>query len=123
MHPLPKSCVTCGREITYRKKWARDWAQVKYCSNACRSHRVGDVDRRLEQSILDLLGRRAAAASVCPSEAARSIGGENWRPLMERARQAARRLVDRGVIDITQNGVVVDPSYAKGPIRLRLRRL
>lgn len=117
-----KSCVVCGRLITYRKKWARNWAEVKYCSDGCRRRPVGDVDRQLEQAICDLLGRRAVDASICPSEAARRVGGENWQPLMERARQAARRLVDQGKIDITQNGKVVDPSRAKGPIRLRRRR-
>jgi hypothetical protein len=38
---------------------------------------------------------------------------------MERARAAARRLVAAGEIVMAQRGVVVDPSRAKGPIRLR----
>jgi hypothetical protein len=38
---------------------------------------------------------------------------------MERTRCAARRLVDQGKIEILQNGRIVDPSFAKGPIRLR----
>ncbi|WP_430426334.1 DUF2256 domain-containing protein [Phenylobacterium sp.] len=32
-----KTCVACGRPFTWRKKWARDWANVKYCSDRCRS--------------------------------------------------------------------------------------
>ncbi|MEM8738428.1 MAG: DUF2256 domain-containing protein [Planctomycetota bacterium] len=33
---LPKKvCVRCGREFVWRKKWARDWAEVKYCSKRC----------------------------------------------------------------------------------------
>jgi hypothetical protein len=39
---------------------------------------------------------------------------------MEPARAAARRLVSHGRIVITQKGSVVDPSTARGPIRLRL---
>ena len=31
-----KVCATCGRPFAWRKKWARDWDQVKYCSDACR---------------------------------------------------------------------------------------
>ena len=42
------------------------------------------------------------------------------RPLMEPVRQAARRLAARGVLDITQKGLVVDPAAFRGPIRLRL---
>lgn len=83
-----------------------------------------DVDRQLEASILDLLSRRAAGATICPSEAARAVGGDTddaWRDLMESSRRAARRLVAAGEIEITQKGRVVDPSTAKGPIRLRRR--
>jgi hypothetical protein len=40
---------------------------------------------------------------------------------MERARSAARRLVERGLADITQRGRAIDPSTARGPIRVRLR--
>lgn len=31
-----KPCVVCGRPFTWRKKWERNWAEVKYCSDACR---------------------------------------------------------------------------------------
>jgi hypothetical protein len=30
-----KICAACGRPFTWRKKWARDWAEVKYCSKRC----------------------------------------------------------------------------------------
>ena len=32
-----KPCACCGRPFTWRKKWARDWEQVRYCSDACRA--------------------------------------------------------------------------------------
>lgn len=31
-----KVCVTCGREFAWRKKWAKVWEDVQYCSRACR---------------------------------------------------------------------------------------
>ena len=31
-----KPCVACGRPMTWRKRWQRDWAQVKFCSERCR---------------------------------------------------------------------------------------
>jgi hypothetical protein len=40
---------------------------------------------------------------------------------MEPARRAARRLVTAGKVDITQGGQIIDPSAAKGPIRIRRR--
>ena len=127
MSPMPseneKACACCGRRITWRKKWARSWDAISYCSDACRKRRVRGVDVQLEEAILTLLSERAADASLCPSEAARRVGGEHgWPTLMEPARAAARRLVARGAIEIIQGGRRIDPSTAKGPIRLRRTR-
>jgi hypothetical protein len=116
-----KTCASCGRRIEWRAAWAKNWPEVRYCSEACRARKVTDVDRELESTILGLLAGRAVSATACPSEAARAVGGDEWRDLMEPARRAARRLVARGEIDITQGGSVVDPSTARGPIRLRKR--
>jgi hypothetical protein len=33
----PKVCAHCGREFEWRKKWARDWERVKYCSERCKA--------------------------------------------------------------------------------------
>jgi Protein of unknown function (DUF3253) len=83
----------------------------------------------LESAIRDLLAARAATATICPSDAARRVAtehgsadDEDWRSLMEPARIAARRLVDRGEVEIVQRGRVVDPATAKGPIRIRRAR-
>jgi hypothetical protein len=32
-----KDCEHCSRIITWRKKWERDWASVKYCSGSCKA--------------------------------------------------------------------------------------
>lgn len=116
-----KSCAGCGRRITWRKKWARTWDEVRWCGEACRRRGLTATDRELEEAIGALLAGRAPSATVCPSEAARRVGGERWRELMEPARQAARRLVAAGAVEITQGGRVVDPSSARGPIRIRGR--
>ncbi|MBD3788559.1 MULTISPECIES: DUF2256 domain-containing protein [Thioclava] len=31
-----KLCAHCARPFTWRKKWARDWEQVRFCSERCR---------------------------------------------------------------------------------------
>ncbi|MBD3677363.1 MAG: DUF2256 domain-containing protein [Rhodobacteraceae bacterium] len=31
-----KTCATCGRPFTRRRKWAAVWDEVKYCSERCR---------------------------------------------------------------------------------------
>lgn len=117
-----KVCASCGRRITWRKKWDRDWANVRYCGDACRRRKNSRDDGLLEEAILSLLADRSAGATICPSEAARRVDPGGWADRMEDARRAARRLVDRGVVEITQGGRVVDPSTARGPIRVRLVR-
>ncbi|MDA0255338.1 MAG: DUF2256 domain-containing protein [Planctomycetota bacterium] len=35
--PKPtKACAACGRPFEWRRKWARCWEQVRYCSDRCR---------------------------------------------------------------------------------------
>ena len=122
-----KPCAVCGREITWRKKWERSWAEVRYCSDSCRkrakSGTASAQDAALEAAILALLASRGAGKTICPSEAARQVAGSEertaWEPLMEPARAAARRLHAAGKLVITQGGHPVDPSHAKGPIRLK----
>lgn len=40
MHRKPhlpaKTCPVCERPFAWRKKWARDWERVIYCSERCR---------------------------------------------------------------------------------------
>ncbi|WP_166258129.1 DUF2256 domain-containing protein [Marinobacter salicampi] len=31
-----KTCLACRRPFVWRKKWARDWEKVRYCSERCR---------------------------------------------------------------------------------------
>ncbi len=35
-----KPCVACGRPMSWRRRWARHWDEVKYCSDACRRTRA-----------------------------------------------------------------------------------
>ncbi len=128
-----KHCRVCGRRVEWRKAWERDWAEVRHCSAGCRRRGLGPVDRALESTILELLAARRAGATICPAEAARAVAlpasevsaaavwsaAEPWRDLLEPARMAARRLVTRGELEILQGGRVVDPSTARGPVRLR----
>jgi hypothetical protein len=32
-----KPCAVCGRAMTWRKAWAKNWESVLYCSDACRA--------------------------------------------------------------------------------------
>jgi hypothetical protein len=111
-------CASCGRSFGWHRRWARNWDEVRYCSRACRGRGVTAADRALEAAILELLGNRAAGATICPSEAARRVRPDDWRDWMEPTRRAARRLVARGELRMLQKGRPVDPDTAKGPVRL-----
>lgn len=34
-----KPCVVCGRPMSWRRAWAKNWDEVRYCSEACRRRR------------------------------------------------------------------------------------
>lgn len=34
-----RTCAACGRPFAWRKKWAKVWDSVLYCSDACRTGR------------------------------------------------------------------------------------
>jgi hypothetical protein len=36
LHLPSKICEQCQKPFNWRKKWERDWEQVKYCSERCR---------------------------------------------------------------------------------------
>jgi hypothetical protein len=120
--PEPKDCRSCGRRIEWRKKWERNWDSVRYCSDSCRARKVRPVDLALEDWLLSRLRSTPRGRGIDPADAATALGSEDGPELGESARSAARRLVNRGAAEMVQNGAVVDPSTAKGPVSLRLPR-
>ncbi len=38
-HLPEKICLVCQRSFTWRKKWKKDWDNVKYCSEKCRKNK------------------------------------------------------------------------------------
>jgi hypothetical protein len=39
-----KICAACGRPMSWRKRWAANWNEVKYCSDRCRKTRPPSAD-------------------------------------------------------------------------------
>lgn len=75
--------------------------------------------RAVEAAILALLAERRPGASICPSEVARRLDPDDWRPRLAEVRAAAAALAAAGRLVVTQRGRPVDPASARGPIRLR----
>ena len=116
--PEPKTCVSCGRRITWRKAWARDWDSVRYCSAGCRRRGITATDQALETALRALLAT-SGRTGVDPETAAAQVSSTADEDLREPSRRAARRLVASGEAELVQQGRVVDPSTARGPVRLR----
>ena len=76
------------------------------------------ADAALREEILRIAERRGSEKTLCPSEAARSIGGDAWRDFMPAARRISFELAAGGRVDVTQKGDVVQPDV-RGPIRIR----
>ncbi|MCW2511501.1 MAG: hypothetical protein JWR11_543 [Mycobacterium sp.] len=80
------------------------------------------MNERLRASILELARERGPSKSICPSDAARAVGGEGWRDLMDQARDTARELARSGDVVVTQRGETLDPDAEwHGPVRIRIR--
>jgi hypothetical protein len=79
-------------------------------------------EEKLRATILDLARQRGPSSSICPSDAARAVGGEQWRDLMAQARDVARDLARAGDVEVLQKGSALDPDAPwRGPIRIRVR--
>jgi hypothetical protein len=48
--PPPKTCAACGRPFAWRRKWARDWPNIRYCSDACRDGRYARARAALDRT-------------------------------------------------------------------------
>jgi hypothetical protein len=112
-----KICSSCGRMIEYRKKWEKNWPEIKYCSDECRRNK-NKFDYR--DAILALLNERGPLKTICPSEVLPPELKQD-KIMMEHVRRSARLLAADNKIEITQSGKAVDPTTFKGPIRLKLK--
>lgn len=115
--PEDKICARCGRPFAWRKKWAREWEHVKYCSDACRRGAAA-VGATMDAAVMAVLEARAAGASVDLAEVSRAVDPKRWRERLVDVRAAAVRLALAGRVVLTQGGVVVDPLRVRGDVRL-----
>ena len=80
----------------------------------------------VEKAILSLVRERGPDKTICPSEAARVLGGsphpDSWSGFMHPVRQAAIMLAEQGFVVIYRKGKPVDPRNFKGVFRIGLPR-
>lgn len=76
------------------------------------------ADPDLRAAILALLAARGVGKTICPSEAARLIGGEDWRAVMPAVHDAVDGLVAERVLALSWKGVAL--PVRDGPYRIGL---
>lgn len=81
---------------------------------------MAEADAAAREAILTLVRQRGAGKSICPSEAAKRLDGEDWRGELKRVRAAARAMAEDGEIVILRKGKPIPPERMKGVIRLAL---
>jgi hypothetical protein len=74
----------------------------------------------LAAEIMRQVAARGAGKSICPSEVARALAPDAWRPLLGPVRQAAAALAAEGRLAILRKGRPVPPEAMRGVIRLAL---
>jgi len=81
---------------------------------------AGAGGNRVQAAIRELVARRGAGKTICPTEAAKAVSAEKWRSVLGDVRAEAVRLARAGEIAIYRKGRPVDPDGFKGVYRLGL---
>lgn len=70
-------------------------------------------------AMLQIATKRGPEKSLCPTDVARAVSAENWRPLLGAVRKVAADLARQGKIEILRKGKPINPDEMRGVIRLR----
>ncbi|MBJ7249986.1 MAG: DUF3253 domain-containing protein [Acetobacteraceae bacterium] len=70
-------------------------------------------------AMLQIAAERGPEKSLCPTDVARAVSAEDWRPLLGAVRKVAADLARQGKIEILRKGKPINPDEMRGVIRLR----
>lgn len=112
-----KLCPVCGRSFAWRKRWARCWDEVVYCSDACRAG-VSAAERVLEEAVAATVAALPRALHLPLTEVAQRLGV----PVNEPLRRTVRRLAQQGRLELVRHGRPLAPETARGEFALRRSR-
>ena len=69
--------------------------------------------------MLKIAAERGPEKSLCPTDVARAVSAEDWRPLLGAVRKVAADLARQGKLEILRKGKPINPDEMRGVIRLR----
>ena len=73
----------------------------------------------ITDAMLRIAAERGPEKSLCPTDVARAVSAEDWRPLLGAVRKVAADLARQGKIEILRKGKPINPDEMLGVIRLR----
>jgi hypothetical protein len=73
----------------------------------------------ITDAMLRIAAERGPEKSLCPTDVARAVSAEDWRPLLGAVRKVAADLARQGKIEILRKGKPINPDEMRGVIRLR----
>ena len=73
----------------------------------------------ITDAVLRIAAERGPEKSLCPTDVARAVSAEDWRPLLGAVRKVAADLARQGKIEILRKGKPINPDEMRGVIRLR----
>ncbi|MEE2755390.1 MAG: DUF2256 domain-containing protein [Myxococcota bacterium] len=117
-----KHCPSCGRSFEWRKKWASNWTEVRYCSALCRRQRLERRDNHLHEIILRLLHAQQPKDGLKASQIADHAFGSRKAADCERVLRAARRLALDAKVIFFENAKRVDATHARLSAQIKLSR-
>ncbi|QFG67931.1 DUF3253 domain-containing protein [Ornithinimicrobium pratense] len=127
---LPWTSTHLAPVVTSSRRCGRRWRGRQQHGLATFLHRLDtalgtfggspELQGRLREEVLRLAKGRGAEKTLCPSEAAGAVDPSRRQELTHLARAVACTLADEGLVEVTQQGVVVDGRRAVGPVRVRL---
>jgi len=122
-------CHSCGRVISSRKvQTSKAKTPVKYCSDRCRHHKPGSLDRQIEDTFVVLLNGSTPAIPVQPLDA--SIPESNIQeiseiqkiPQQKRAKGDPRLIISFSTVEALVFGSRNDPNKVYGRKKNRAPR-
>ena len=97
---MEKKCVSCGLSFSFRRKFKKNWEEVKYCSKKCRKNKLQNSDKELEDFILDFSRGPCPPRVTQARTISRTYFGIHWKKFHQRVLAAIRRLSHRNILII-----------------------
>ena len=97
---MEKTCISCGLSFSFRKKFEKDWDEIKYCSKKCRKNKLEKSDKEIEDFILEFARGLYPPKAIQARTISRTYFGIHWKKFHQRVLAAIRRLSHRNILMI-----------------------